>query len=497
MLDTRGKRSREVWDLSGHGHGQASVSSPASSVGPSQSVPSRSSSSGSFQIHKAMQALEQWVRVVMNKTYVNEGDTVIDLMCGRCPDARQFIDIGIEKYYGFDANEVDITSAKARWESQIKAWDEARAFTFKNIDKDPTDFHLYNVDPMKSSLLQSLCSLPRTPTPSSSTLSYSSSSAESSSPPTTSLPSISRLIPIRGDVITCHGRFSSSFTTPDSLARLLNNVSTHLHTDGLFFGSMIDSSRLFSLIHQHMPPLPITSHPLRTASTTSSTSTPSLPPTQPNQPVAKLTYKGVRIIVIPSLYQETSKDIIIPISHERITDSVTNLSPSTTIPSPPFSSTVTVTDTSTTTPPSSSSSSSPTSSSSSSSSPSPSPSPSASPSLPSVLSYAGIPSSLQSSNASPYVSRFGTKVYLQIDSGDGANVQYSHYLCPYDTLIAVARTYNLELVSSIPYGDLFHSLAYDYMDAIGPLPFVDSDGHLVSPMNDLSLLFTSFVFRRL
>jgi hypothetical protein len=105
------------------------------------------------QLLKIQRLLEQWVRAMMCSAYVNEGDNVLELLCGRSPEFAPIAEAKPRKYFIVDASTEDIATAQEKW----------KAFTKKHPSTASIFVKFIALDVARSSLAQRIGITPATP----------------------------------------------------------------------------------------------------------------------------------------------------------------------------------------------------------------------------------------------------------------------------------------------------------------------------------------------
>ena len=219
-------------------------------------------------LYKTFRGLEQWVRWVLIQTYVQPGDSVLDLMCGRGIDAASYAEVGVRRYVGVDANPEDLAATRAKWvaaqqefgmgggasgeggggagEGGAGAGDAGRSVMHDGDEQPaatPVELDLLRLDILREPLGDALSRAGAASSGSAGTsMSLAAASSSSSAPA-----SPGNLL---FDVISCQGRLDHAFVDAATTRRTLAAVAAHLQEDGVFIGYVVDAARVLELARE-------------------------------------------------------------------------------------------------------------------------------------------------------------------------------------------------------------------------------------------------------
>lgn len=144
---------------------------------------------------KQVRNMELWVRHVLIKTFVNEGDKVCEVFCGKGADIGKYKRAKVGKYVGVDYMEQALDEAKKKWKS--------------SQDHLPgVSGEFFHIDIMKHN--------------------------------------IKDRVDGSFDVVSCAGRLDYAFANKLKALNFISNISKVLQPKGFFFGFMIDSSTVWT-----------------------------------------------------------------------------------------------------------------------------------------------------------------------------------------------------------------------------------------------------------
>jgi len=143
---------------------------------------------------------DQFIRQTLIDTYVEPGDSVCEVLCGKSADLGKLQRAKVQDYTGIDPMPASIEEAKKRW--------QARGESF------PAEF--VALDLMKHS--------------------------------------VKDRVTREFDSIICFGKLQHSFADPVRAVNLIHNIGPILKLGGWFFGFTFDSSTLWSLAQKTMKP---------------------------------------------------------------------------------------------------------------------------------------------------------------------------------------------------------------------------------------------------
>jgi len=139
-----------------------------------------------------------WVRHALIKLYIEEGNSVCEVQCGKSVGLVEFHKAKVKQYMGIDSNHVLLEEANKRWKNQCK---ELRAqFLHFNLIK-------RNIKDKTQTLF---------------------------------------------DVVFCQDRMGDATSDATRLLNFLHNVSAVLKTNGYFFGYMMDGSVIWTRIQKSL-----------------------------------------------------------------------------------------------------------------------------------------------------------------------------------------------------------------------------------------------------